>query len=540
VRLPVIAALGLLAACQLRASDEASRFRPAKDLSSELQLQKIAFATVQEEVLRPHGCMKCHGLDELASESALLASGWIVPGGPEISQIVEAVRSGYMPKAGSSWPAMTADRQDFLKAYIAGLGSGSPLVAPPAGPGANPGPPPPGANPPSTPPGATPPGTKLGFAQFREEILRPHGCLQCHGTEVLVDEATLLAAVDENGGKWADPANIEASAMLKRILDNSMPRGTRYPKLGAAQIERVREYLRGLSAPANPPVVTPTPAPSPPPVVVVPPTTPNPPPPVVVPPPVPTPVPPPTAPRFTFERLREEVLRPHGCIQCHGTEELVDEATMLAATDSKGAKWADAANAEASSMLIEILAGRMPRGTRFPKLDAAGVQKVRDYLRGLAPTPTPGPGPGPGPAPTPVPTPPASQPPTGPEPKFSWLKKNLFSKKCIVCHGPNGEMANFPLVTHEDFSRRRDRLIDARRPERSKLVEVLWGDDDLRLADFGARLMRRGRGGDDDRAVRDHREDDDLMPPPRSGLDRVSPEVIRAVEEWIRRGMPND
>ena len=119
-------------------------------------------------------------------------------------------------------------------------------------------------------------GQSATFENIKSTILTPH-CLRCH--------ANVTTAAELN--KWIVPGNPEASLFFKEVEDGSMPMNA--APLATGDLELIRSYIQSL-------VATPTPTPSP------------------------TPV--------TFAEIKQQVLTPYSCLNCHGV-----------GTEAKIAKW---------------------------------------------------------------------------------------------------------------------------------------------------------------------------------------------------------
>lgn len=64
---------------------------------------------------------------------------------------------------------------------------------------------------------------------------------------------------------------------------------------------------------------------------------------------------------------------------------------------------------------------------------------------GSSPTPAPGASPAPVPSPTPIVSP---TPPPNLQPTYSLLALNIFTPKCVICHGPGGAESSKPLNSY--------------------------------------------------------------------------------------------
>lgn len=100
---------------------------------------------------------------------------------------------------------------------------------------------------------------------------------------------------------------------------------------------------------------------------------------------------------------------------------------------------------------------------------------------------------------------------TSSELKPSWnsLAQKVFHAKCVTCHNPEGQVPWVDLRTRNAIFQQRTLLLNFDDPEQSLLVEVVS-------------------------------DPDEPMPPKESPFQRLSPEEIEALKEWIRLGLPNE
>lgn len=92
---------------------------------------------------------------------------------------------------------------------------------------------------------------------------------------------------------------------------------------------------------------------------------------------------------------------------------------------------------------------------------------------------------------------------------YESLKTQVFAQNCLGCHGAGsriGDFASYEAITDSSQS-------------------DLFNREDSGQSEFVLRLITEGRG---------------LMPPPRSGLPRLSPEVVEVIKTWISNGMPRE
>jgi hypothetical protein len=95
------------------------------------------------------------------------------------------------------------------------------------------------------------------------------------------------------------------------------------------------------------------------------------------------------------------------------------------------------------------------------------------------------------------------------QPTYESLKIEVFAQNCLGCHGAGsriGDFASYEAITGSGQS-------------------DLFNREDPGRSEFVLRLVAEGNG---------------LMPPPRSGLAPLSPEVVEVIKTWISNGMPRE
>ena len=220
-----------------------------------------------------------------------------------------------------------------------------------------------------------------------------------------------------------------------------------------------------------------------------------------------------------FETVSRVVLRP-SCTSCHGTKGGVNLETY--------------ANTVRDLPLLRdvVESGDMPPRSRL-KLTDSQKKTLLDWIALGAPEHSS--------TVNPPPRPPSASPPVVLQPTYQSLEQLLFRPRCVGCHSAGGRAEWLKLDSWEAIvnvsadddddhehehdllrrgrgrggdrggDRRRGRLIDLQRPERSKLVRVVSDDDD-----------------------------DERMPPPSSRKQRLSDAEIRTLVDWIARGAKNN
>ena len=169
---------------------------------------------------------------------------------------------------------------------------------------------------------ALPLGQAATFENIKSAIITPH-CLRCH--------ANVTTAAELN--KWIVAGNPEASVFFKEVEDGSMPMNA--TPLPTSDLQLIRSYIQSL-------VATPTP--------------------------IPTPTPSPTP--VTFAEIKQQVLTPYSCLNCHSV-----------GTEAKIAKWINITTPAKSLLYTRVHDGSMPRGGgQVPAAQQALLLKyVQDY-----------------------------------------------------------------------------------------------------------------------------------------------------------------
>ncbi len=118
--------------------------------------------------------------------------------------------------------------------------------------------------------------------------------------------------------------------------------------------------------------------------------------------------------------------------------------------------------------------------------------------------------------------PPPPPPPVEPEPEdpvdeepilqatYESLRANVLQQNCLGCHGAGsriGDFASYEAITSTSNAG----LFNQERPAESKFIQRLLTEDTTKL-----------------------------MPPPRTGLPRLAPEVVSVVQQWIANGLPKE
>ena len=137
-------------------------------------------------------------------------------------------------------------------------------------------------------------GQAATFENIKSTILTPH-CLACH--------ANVTTAAELN--KWIVPGIPEASVFFKEVEDGSMPMNA--APLPTSDLEMIRGYIQSM-------VATPTPA--------------------------------------TFAEIKQQVLTPYSCLNCHGI-----------GTEAKIAKWINITTPPKSLLYTRVHDGSMPIGS---------------------------------------------------------------------------------------------------------------------------------------------------------------------------------
>ena len=182
---------------------------------------------------------------------------------------------------------------------------------------------------------------------------------------------------------------------------------------------------------------------------------------------------------ITFKEISEKVLKPQ-CIQCH-----------------QGYEKYSIVKKDLKDIIKSVNSNRMPKN--LPSLDNNLKELLEEWQSQGAPEvarTNPG-----NTEPTPV-------EPTKLEPTWNSLSELVFFPKCTTCHNPNGEASFLDLSSRQTFFDNRDYLLNNfENVESSYLIEVIT-------------------------------DPDEPMPPPYSGLDRLTEEEVKTITEWIKRGLP--
>lgn len=132
-----------------------------------------------------------------------------------------------------------------------------------------------------------------------------------------------------------------------------------------------------------------------------------------------------------FALIQAKILQPK-CIQCHSG---APGQTNLSSYDSIVQQGLVVAkNPEASRLYISIHSGAMPRGA--PRLSEEDILLVTNWIQEGAYQFDPQSG---------EPLPP---PPNSPNATFTWLQKNVFKPKCVVCHNAQKPRAKVDLSSY--------------------------------------------------------------------------------------------
>lgn len=92
------------------------------------------------------------------------------------------------------------------------------------------------------------------------------------------------------------------------------------------------------------------------------------------------------------------------------------------------------------------------------------------------------------------------------EPKFKSIQRNIFQNKCLVCHSVGKEGGKVSLNSPDEMKNSEYDLIDLENPEESGLVLAVLPD------------ARK------------------IMPPKKSGIEKLKPEEIEIIKQWIANG----
>lgn len=140
--------------------------------------------------------------------------------------------------------------------------------------------------------------------------------------------------------------------------------------------------------------------------------------------------------------------------------------------------------ANAEKILASVESGRMPKNA--PSLGEEEIDFIRRWIE-------------------------AGKPEGESESKPSSEGEKIFAEilgpKCVQCHNPNGEARFLDLSSRQVIWEKRSEILNFDAPEKSYLVEVIT-------------------------------DPVEPMPPPYSKLERLTPEEVKRITDWISRGLP--
>lgn len=181
---------------------------------------------------------------------------------------------------------------------------------------------------------------------------------------------------------------------------------------------------------------------------------------------------------ISYAMVRDRVLAPR-CIGCHGTSGGINLESYSAVKPQ-----------------IEAIQRVVVRDRTMPKGDALSEDElglVSAWIQAGAPeTPTPG-----NVEPSPLPL----------EATYSSIKRQIFDRRCMTCHRPEGSASDVPLAPYRD------------------------------LLDSPRELVLPGNSEESGLYLAVSRTDEKRMPPPRVGA-ALSAEEVSTIQRWIDLGAP--
>ncbi len=192
--------------------------------------------------------------------------------------------------------------------------------------------------------------------------------------------------------------------------------------------------------------------------------------------------------RQTGERwyawIDRTVLQPR-CVSCHGGAKISMGIDLSSYRALMASNVVVPGQPDQSQLFQSVSEGKMPVG---PPLTVSQVDRIRTWISVGAPGDE-------------------LPPPPKPEPKFSWLDKNVFEPKCLKCHTGNNPKGDVDFTNYAS----------------------LMASTGLTLTPIVA--GEPGNSGVYDQVILE------LMPP---GPNKLSNEIREALAEWIRRGALED
>lgn len=294
-----------------------------EDKKTDTQVSGSWFATIQGTILQPK-CVGCHS-DTLSSYSAVMRSGFVVPGNPEASELYQSVISGRMPKGASR----LADAEiGLIEKWIR---AGAPEN-----------------NEPVTEP------EKASFQKIHTTTLQ-RKCLVCHNTQKprgKFDASSYETVLASTGGK-VKPVVLgepEKSSLYLEIHEGKMPPQPKY--LDEKELEAVFLWIKNGALEKTPGAL---------------------------------PQPPqgqPNPPQPTYEWLNRNLF-PRRCGSCHGIPMRIagiDFSTYTTLMESKGKKrpLIVPGDPEASGIYVESAEKTMPPAAKIVSHDE--VEAVRAWI----------------------------------------------------------------------------------------------------------------------------------------------------------------
>ncbi len=180
-----------------------------------------------------------------------------------------------------------------------------------------------------------------------------------------------------------------------------------------------------------------------------------------------------------FQSIQRNILTPK-CVGCHGSSSISGGVDLSTFERLMRDPVVVPYYPEKSKLFTCVKSGWMPKADS--PLSNEEVDSIYQWILAGAAEVGDGDPSAPSPSPTPSPTPTPTPPPIKPEPKYSWLLANVFSKpipggqSCIECHSGPKPKANVDLTTYQklmDSEGIMAKPIVAQSPEESGVYDQL-------------------------------------------------------------------
>ncbi len=188
--------------------------------------------------------------------------------------------------------------------------------------------------------------------------------------------------------------------------------------------------------------------------------------------------------------LDRTVFQPR-CVQCHAGASAHMGVDLTSYLRVMGSGVVIPFRPKQSRLFITIREGTMPKGS---PLSESQIERVQKWIEKGSPENDP------------VSQPPP--PPPKPEPNFKWLHANVFSTSCLPCHGGDKPKGDTDLTSYK------------------------------KLMDSPGMMLKPADPESPDTSGIYHQVSEGLMPP--APAERLSPEIQKALRQWIQAGAKDD